>query len=96
MPITIHPKTGQILLCDFYQGFKAPEMVKSKRPVIVLAGKMKGRSGLVTIAPLSTAEPIRLQPYHYKISRQLMPMAGKFQANDSWLKGDMVYTVGFR
>lgn len=39
--------------------------------------------------------PTHLMPYHYKIPKQSMPMIGKFQENDSWLKGDMIYTVGF-
>lgn len=95
MAISIHPRPGQILLCDFSYGFKEPEMVKSARPVIVLTGAIKGRANLITVAPLSTVEPNPVQLYHYKIPRQSMPMIGKFQHNDSWLKGDMVYTVGF-
>ena len=95
MPITIHPNPGQILLCDFSQGFKEPEMVKNKRPVVILAGKIAGRGNLVTVVPLSTVKPRQLQPYHYKIPKQSMPMLGRFQEDDSWLKGDMVYTVGF-
>ncbi|VVC76762.1 hypothetical protein AQUSIP_20880 [Aquicella siphonis] len=70
-------------------------MVKSERPVIVLTGAIKGRANLVTIAPLSTVEPNPVQPYHYRIPKQSMPMVEIFQTNDSWLKGDMIYTVGF-
>lgn len=95
MPITIHPKPGQILVCDFSQGFKEPEMVKSSRPVVILSGPIKGRANLVTIAPLSTVEPDPVQAYHYRIPKQSMPMVGTYQLNDSWLKGDMIYTVGF-
>ncbi len=95
MPITIHPKSGQILFCDFSAGFKEPEMVKCKRPVIILTDLIKGRNNLVTIVPLSTVEPTTVQPYHYKIPKQSMPMIGMFQNHDSWLKGDMIYTVGF-
>ena len=95
MPIIFHPKPGQILLCDFSQGFKEPEMVKNKRPVVVLAGEIKGRGRLVTVVPLSTVAPLELQPYHYKIPKQSMPMIGRLQTDDSWLKGDMLYTVGF-
>lgn len=94
MPITFHPHSGQILLCDF-TGFKEPEMVKPKRPVVVLTGPIKGRSRLVTIVPLSTTEPEIIQPYHYKIPKRSMPMLGQYQENDSWVKGDMIYTVGF-
>lgn len=95
MPITIHPKAGQILFCDFSQGFKEPEMVKNKRPVVVLTEPISGRANLVTITPLSTVEPTTVKAYHYKIPRQSMPMLDIFQRADSWLKGDMIYTVGF-
>jgi mRNA interferase MazF len=47
MAINIHPKPGQILFCDFSQGFVKPEMVKSGRPVVVLTGPIKGRDKLV-------------------------------------------------
>lgn len=94
MALTFHPKVGQILFCDFSQGFKEPEMVK-KRPVIVLVSAIQGRSDLATVVPLSTVEPNPPQLYHYKLLKQSMPMIGKFQDSDSWIKGDMVYTVGF-
>ena len=55
MSISLHPVPGQILFCNF-DGFKEPEMVK-KRPVVVLTGAIQGRSNLVTVIPLSTAEP---------------------------------------
>lgn len=93
--IIFHPKPGQILLCDFEPGFKEPEMIKKNRPVVVLTGSIKGRANLITVAALSHSEPTPLQPYHYKIPRQSMPMVNRFQAEDSWLKGDMIYTFGF-
>ncbi|MBY0544171.1 MAG: type II toxin-antitoxin system PemK/MazF family toxin [Gammaproteobacteria bacterium] len=96
MAITIHPRPGQILFCDFSKGFKKPEMVKEGRPVIILTGAIKGRSGLVTIAPLSTVEPNPTQLYHYKLPKQSLPMLDFFQRSDSWIKGDMLYTVGFQ
>jgi mRNA interferase MazF len=95
MAINIHPKPGQILFCDFSQGFVKPEMVKSGRPVVVLTGPIKGRDKLVTIVPLSTVAPSPPQLYHYKLPKQSLPQLGIFQTKDSWLKGDMVYTVGF-
>lgn len=95
MPITFHPSPGQILLCDFSIGFKEPEMVKKKRPVIVLSGSIKGRARLVTVVPLSTVAPEPPQLYHYKIPKSSMPMIGRLQENDSWVKGDMLYTVAF-
>lgn len=94
MSISIHPKIGQILLCDF-SGFKEPEMVKSKRPVIVVSSEIKGRSRLVTIAPLSTVKPEPVQLYHYMLPKKSMPMLSNFQGAESWVKGDMLYTVAF-
>ncbi len=95
MAIIFHPSPGQILFCDFSQGFKIPEMVKNKRPVVVLSGSISGRSNLVTVVPLSIVAPETPQLYHYKIPKNAMPMIGRLQENDSWLKGDMLYTVGF-
>ncbi|MBJ7553138.1 type II toxin-antitoxin system PemK/MazF family toxin [Marinomonas spartinae] len=95
MAIQFHPKVGQILLCDFSVGFKEPEMVKNKRPVLVVASDIAGRVGLVTVLALSTKVPDPIKPYHYKIPRSSMPQLGRFQENDTWLKGDMIYTVGF-
>ena len=93
--ITFHPKPGLLLLADFSQGFKEPEMVKSHRPVVVLSPQLKGRSGLVTVVALSTVEPPTLLSHHYKIPKASMPMLGRFQDKDTWVKGDMVYTLGF-
>lgn len=70
-------------------------MVKSERPVVILSGPIKGRANLVTIVPLSTVEPTPIHHYHYRVPKQSMPMVGTYQINDSWLKGDMIYTVGF-
>lgn len=95
MAITFHPQPGQILLCDFSQGFKEPEMVKSHRPVIVLTAPMVGRANLVTVLALSTKQPDNIMPFHYKIPRKSMPQLGRFQENDTWVKGDMIYTAGF-
>lgn len=95
MPITIHPKVGQILVCDFSEGFKVPEMVKKKRPVIIISSELKGRSQLVTVVPLSTVTPDPAMPYHYLLPKKSLPMLGNFQKEESWVKGDMIYTVAF-
>src|SRR5262249_52141645 len=79
----------------FSRGFKEPEMIKNKRPVIVLTGSIQGRANLVTVVPLSTVVPEPVQPYHYRIPQSSMPMLGRFQICDSWVKGDMLYTIGF-
>lgn len=95
MAITFHPSAGQILLCDFSDGFRAPEMVKRERPVLVLTPAIKGRANLVTILALSTSCPSPIMPYHYKLPKASMPQLGRFQEKDTWVKADMIYTVGF-
>ncbi len=69
-------------------------MVKS-RPVVVISPKMRHRAGLVTVVPLSTVEPSPVQAHHMLLSKASLPQLGHFQMKDSWLKGDMLYTVGF-
>jgi len=92
--ITFHPKIGQILMCDFpVDCFIVPEMVK-KRPVLVVSS-IPVRENLVTIVPLSGSEPDPVKNYHYKILKKSLPQLGNFQEKDSWVKGDMIYTVGF-
>lgn len=95
MPITIHPRKGQLLLADFEPGFVEPEMIKRGRPVIVLSNPIPGRSGLVTVVACSTVEPELVRNYHYKLPRASMPNTSGFQTRDTWVKGDMVYTLGF-
>lgn len=95
MAISIHPRQGQILLCDFSQGFRAPEMIKSRRPVVILTPSFRHRSGLVTIVPLSTVRPDPIMPFHYQLPNNCLPQIGVFQTGESWIKGDLIYTVGF-
>lgn len=92
--IIFHPKVGQILMCDFSKGFEEPEMVK-KRPVLVVAPSIVGRGKLVTIICLSTTEPNPKQNYHYVLPKSSLPQLGNFQSKDTWVKADMIYTVGF-
>jgi uncharacterized protein YifN (PemK superfamily) len=49
----------------------------------------------VTVIPLSTIEPEPFQPYHLLIPKKELPNIAFFKHKDSWLKGDMVYTVGW-
>ena len=62
-------------------------MVKSQRPVLVISPYIQGRDKLVTIVALSTVEPNPIKLFHYKIPKCSMPMLGRFQENDTWLKG---------
>lgn len=70
-------------------------MVKNHRPVVVLTPPIVGRAKLVTVLALSTKVPEKIMPFHYNIPRNSMPQVGRFQENDTWVKGDMIYTVGF-
>ena len=79
-------------MCDFSHGFRVPEIVK-ERPVIVF--KSSSRSKLVTVIPLSTVEPNPHENYHLLIPKKELPNIAYFNHKDSWLKGDMVYTVGW-
>jgi uncharacterized protein YifN (PemK superfamily) len=94
MSITIHPRPGQILYCDFSTGFKEPEAVK-KRPVLILTPSMRGRPNLTTIVILSTSRPNPIEKYHYLLPKASLPILGDFQRSETWVKGDMVYAVGY-
>jgi mRNA interferase MazF len=94
MPLRYHPRPGQILMCDFSKGFVAPEMVKT-RPVVVLSPTMEGRQNIVTIVPLSSTKPEKIMPFHCQLPKSSLPMINIFQEQDTWVKGDMIYSVGF-
>lgn len=94
MAVQYHPRKGQIVLCDFSEGFKEPEMVKPSRPVIVLCNALPGRANLVSIVACSTVRPDEVRDYHYRLPKASLPMLGRFQEKETWVKGDMIYTVG--
>ncbi|PIE41784.1 MAG: hypothetical protein CSA47_02490 [Gammaproteobacteria bacterium] len=61
------------------------------RPVIVITPQLPGRSGLCTVVPISSVEPMPMQPYHHKMDpASLTP---KLQEIKCWAKCDMLYTV---
>ena len=80
-------------MCDFSEGLREPEMVKN-RPVLVLSRPRK-RHGLVTVACISTVKPNPVEAYHYLLPKASMPRKRQFQEKESWVKADMIYTVGF-
>ncbi len=69
-------------------------MVKSGRPVVVLSPPMRTRPQLVTVVALSTVAPDPVLPFHMRLPRASLPQIGKFE-RDTWVKGDMIYSVGF-
>lgn len=85
MPLLYQPKEASVLICDF-QGFVAPEMVKT-RPVVVLRSHAHN-SQLVTVVPLSTTEPAVLEKHHVQL-----PCYAPGPNTVCWAKCDMVYTV---
>jgi len=92
MSIHDHPRPGTILLCDF-NAFKAPEMV-GYRPVVVLSSKIRARPGLCTVVCLSMTDPCPQMPYHCQIDiRPELPR--RWISDGVWVKGDMLYSVGF-
>jgi len=80
-------------MCDFSIGFKPPEMVKT-RPVIAIATGAKSVSGLVTVVPLSKTAPHPILGHHLLLDSKYLPRTAMFRDFDSWVKGDMIYTVG--
>lgn len=88
MPLTFHPPTGTIVICDFGTGFMAPEMVKV-RPVVILSPRFRSRPNLCTVVPLSSTEPSPLERYHHLLSSGAYPPA----RGPMWAKCDMLSTV---
>ncbi len=88
MPLRFHPKRGQVLMCDFSTGFKAPEMVKN-RPVVVLSNRHRE---LATVVPISTTEPRPIEACHHELDDASMPLP--LRGKPHWAKCDMVTTVG--
>lgn len=81
-----------VVMCDF-SGFQEPEMVK-RRPVVVLSPRRRRGPGLFTVVPLSATVPNPVEPYHYRLHQASLP--GEFGAKETWVKGDMLYTVSIR
>ena len=75
-------------MCRF-DGFNEPEMVKT-RPVVILA-KHKHNSRLVTVVPLSTTAPDKVEGHHHLLSSN--PKPGESKDKQVWAKCDMVSTL---
>lgn len=78
-----------ILVCNF-SGYVEPEMVKSRRVVVVAPKRARVRLRDLTtvIVPLSEREPLAMLPWHHRIA------SGKYQTvKTSWAKGDLVSHV---
>jgi mRNA interferase MazF len=86
-----HPKTGQVLYCD-YHGCIYPEMDK-KRFVVVISPKFGSRSDLCTVVPLSTTPPQTIEKFHHILSKD--PYPDSPEGTKVWAKCDMLMTVSF-
>lgn len=87
MPLHFQPKPRSVVMCDFV-GFIAPEMIKV-RPVVILA-RHKHNRNLVTVVPLSTTEPTKIEDHHHELSTNPLPDKPH---TSCWAKCDMVATV---
>jgi mRNA interferase MazF len=93
MGLKYHPLFGAVLLCRYGAGFTPPEMVKP-RPVVVITPRLRTRSNLCTVVPLSLTEPIPVEKYHYKL-RMVRPLPPPWDAEECWVKADMFSTVSY-
>lgn len=90
MTLKYHPEPGTILICDF-AGMREPEMVKLL-PVVVISPRLKHRTGLFTVAPLSTTPPDHAMDYHCEVKLD-PPLPPPFDSPSVWVKADMIYNV---
>lgn len=93
MAISYHPRPGEIFICTYPKDMKEPEMVKP-RPVVAISPRLKYRTTLVTIVPLSTTKPRYKMPFHYEISLA-KPLPEPWNKNPCWAICDHPMTVGF-
>jgi uncharacterized protein YifN (PemK superfamily) len=87
MALLYQPKQRSVVMCDFV-GFIQPEMVKV-RPVVILS-RHKHNRNLVTVVPLSTTEPTKIEDHHHELSTNPLPDKPH---TSCWAKCDMVATV---
>jgi mRNA interferase MazF len=90
MPLSYHPRAGQLLVCDF-EGFKVPEMVKV-RPVLIISPRLPQRNDIVTVVPISLSAPKHDLPFNVRLTKNYHPL----EADDlpCWAKCDMVMNLG--
>ena len=91
MPLSYYPRPGEILICDYSTGFVAPEMTK-KRPVVIVSPRLRKRTDLVAVVPLSTTDPIPQEAHHCAIHLP-NPLPPPFDNPDMWAKCDMISVV---
>lgn len=87
--ISWQPQPGQILICHFGLGFRAPEMVKT-RPVMVISPKTQIWTKLCIVVPISSLAPDPVEQHHYKLPKGLVPDK---KYKEAWIKGDTLMAV---
>ena len=65
----------------------------NRRPAIVVSPRLRHRTGLLTVVPLSTSEPERIGDHHCQI--ELPYSLPNFPETKCWVKADMLATVAF-
>ncbi|MGH6924324.1 MAG: type II toxin-antitoxin system PemK/MazF family toxin [Propylenella sp.] len=91
--LKFHPEPSTILICDYGNYAVEPEMVK-RRPVVVISPRLKHRTALCAVVALSTTPPDSIQDYHCTIAIN-PPLPRPFDSPETWVKADMISTVGF-
>lgn len=84
MPLMYYPRVGEILVCHYDQTAIGAEMIKS-RPVIVIGPRLRRRSDLVGVLPLSTTAPSPVEDYHCEI-RLAQPLPTPYDSPVMWAK----------
>lgn len=93
MPLTYHPRPGEIFICDYPKDLSPPEMVKN-RPVVVVSPRFRHRNNLVTVVPLSATPPAHPMPYHFELTLpSLLP--APWNTNPCWAICDHPMAVSF-
>lgn len=94
MPVQYLPTPSTIVVCDFSNGFEAPEMVK-KRPAVIISPRLPRRDNLCTLVPLSGTEPSHPVSYQCRLDLD-EPLPEPFNQSVWWVKADMIVTVGLK
>jgi uncharacterized protein YifN (PemK superfamily) len=69
-------------------------MVK-RRPCVVIAPRLRNRSGLCAVVPLSTSAPDPVEPYHHELALGAM-LPKPWATPRAWAKCDMLAAVSFQ
>jgi mRNA interferase MazF len=88
--LPFHPSPGDILICDYTTGFRPPEMVK-RRLCVVISPKLKRRTDLASVVPISQTCPDPTEPWHHRIEL----ISQSWGDGPRWIACDMIATVAY-